>query len=402
MKRTIFTLICFLVIIGFSNAQSWIMKSPVYDYGRRTTGGVTMNGKGYMGLGLICDGSYVNDFWEYDTLTDSWMQLTSYPGDGPLDCIWFAINGKIYVGLGLSATQVCQYDLWEYNRLTNTWTKKRDFPGMARYGAGCFVIGDSAFVVAGSYYNGNDYLYDMYLYNPATDTWKQKADFPGGKRAWGAPFSIGGSGYFGVGFSSTYTQEKDFWKYDPVSNSWTPIPNFPGMARAANCFVTGNSGYIGFGTNNIDFFHDIWGYTPSTNSWSQLNVPANLPERSACFTFSFGDKAYIGNGINGTGILTDLWEFRPGASTGIVNHDQPSLLRVYPNPATYKITINLPLSVDLNQTEVSVYNAQGKRLLQKPLLMQRVDLGLEDLPAGFYLLKVVSRESTMTARFIKE
>jgi hypothetical protein len=34
--------------------------------------------------------------------------------------------------------------------------------------------------------------------------------------------------------------------------------------------------------------------------------------------------------------------------------------------------------------------------------MQRVDLGLEDLPAGFYLLKVVSRESTMTARFIKE
>ncbi|MCX6245517.1 MAG: T9SS type A sorting domain-containing protein [Bacteroidetes bacterium] len=402
MKKFICILVCILAMNGMARSQSWTQKSPTYNYGRRSASGCTMNGKGYTGLGVTCDNIFVKDFWEYDTVSNGWLQLADYPGNGSADYISFAIKGKIYVGLGLNGPQVCQFDLWEYNRTTNTWTRKRDFPSTARYGSGCFVIGDSAFVVAGSHYQGNDYLYDMWMYNPATDTWKQKADFPGGKRAWGTSFSIGGMGYFGLGFSSTYTQETDFWKYNPVTNTWSGLAGFPGAPRAANCFVADNTAYVCFGTDNTQYFHDVWGYHPATNSWNLINVPLDLPERTACFTFSFSDKAFIGNGRNAVGVLADLWEFNPGIPFGIVNRDQPESFRVYPNPATDKVILDLPASADLNQTETDIYNAQGKMLLQKPLLKKRTELDLGDLPDGIYFVKVRSGESNMTAKFIKE
>lgn len=335
-------LIVSLILWSLPLRAQWSQKASVYDYGRRSTFGCAVNGSGYTGCGAIYNGSYVNDFWKYDTTSNTWSQKADYPGAGKYENTAFSVNGKLYVCLGFSSSYVCQSDLWEYNPSNNSWLQKTSFPGNARYGARAFVINNKAFVVAGSYNNSSNYYSDMFMYDPATDSWTAKASFPGGSRAFGTAFSLGGFGYFGLGNSNSTTSTNDMYKYDPNNDSWSSIPNFPGQARNAPInFIINGKAHVGLGgnSNSSVCYNDFYVFNPAINNWETISTSSTIVPRTGCIAFSFGDKGYIGLGLNTVGVFTDLWEYNPRALADLEQMNTVGNLQVYPNPATDKITI---------------------------------------------------------------
>ena len=283
-----------------SNADSdsgWIQHAGMPG-ARYAAISITINDKAYAGLGRLRDGTYANDFYEYDPQQDLWTKKADFPDDGRYLPTAFTINGKGYVCLGFDNSLVCRNDLWEYDPDSNKWTRKADFPGMGRYGACAFVIGDRAYVGTGSYNSGNDYLYDIWCYNPGTDVWTSKPDFPGGPRNQAVAFAIDTKGYIGSGSQDSYTPTKDFWCYDPIYG-WKQIADLPGPGLVScSSFVMNGKGYVGLGTNLVENFADFWSYKPALNTWNYVDpAPSEFQARTGAVSFSIDNIGYIATGI---------------------------------------------------------------------------------------------------------
>ena len=302
----IFTLPILFSTAGFSQ---WTQKADLTGGKRYEAVGLSINGKGYIGLGR--DLTSKKDFWEYDPSTDTWAQKADFAGTSTDLAVGFSIGNKGYIGTGST-----QNDFWEYDPLINTWVRKADFGGTPTGGAVAFTIGNKGYIGGGSV-NFLGVLKEFWEYDPSTDSWQRKADIPGNGVWLGAGFSIGNKGYIGTGFIQDGNQgSKKFWEYDPSTDSWIQVADFGGDGRnAAVGFSIGNKGYIGTGYDGT-FKNDFWEYDPSTNTWLQK---ADLPgiARFSAVGFSIGSKGYIGTGLRGASTLTDFWEYSvcvPGAT----------------------------------------------------------------------------------------
>src|ERR1035438_7075111 len=100
MKKLYFSALIFMMMNIFAFSQSWTQKSSIFNYGRFCAIGCSANGKGYVGMGQIADGTYLNDFWEYDPSSNQWTGKTDFPGGGRYGASAFSINGKVYVCFG--------------------------------------------------------------------------------------------------------------------------------------------------------------------------------------------------------------------------------------------------------------------------------------------------------------
>jgi N-acetylneuraminic acid mutarotase len=393
MKKTFLNILFFAGIITFSYPQDiWTQKASVYNYGRRSSMGCSVNGKGYFGLGQIYDGSFVKDIWVYDTTTNRWNFETNYPGSGSHGVTSFSLNNKLYICLGFSTDHICQSDLWEYDPETKIWIEKASFPGIPRYGACSFTIDSFAYIACGSHNVGNDYLYDLWQYNSAEDSWTEKSSFTGGPRAFATAFSIGGFGYLGLGSSSSMFTRNDFWKYDPVNDLWTAIANFPGPSRdGALSFVIHNIAYVGTGYDYSQYFNTFWKYNPINSSWGTITNSDQAPERGGGNGFSIGEIGFMTGGMNETGILTDLWSFRSSDSIILfknVKLTNQIFLKIYPNPSNQILTIEVPFAECYGYLMVS--NSLGEEILTIKISNNKSKIDIGNLSAGIYIIKYVS------------
>ncbi len=73
-----------------------------------------------------------------------------------------------------------------------------------------------------------------------------------------------------------------------------------------------------------------------------------------------------------------------------------------PNPATNSLTLNLNQLKNLQNTTVSIYDIQGKLLLQQNINQPQTELDISGLAKGIYIIKVTNEKETMQSKFIKE
>lgn len=288
--------------LPFANSNTWQQKANFGGTAREGAVGFSIGGKGYIGTGN--DGSNpTNDFWEYDTTTNTWTQKASLILARE-SAAGFSIGTRGYIGTGRDVSDNNLSDFWEWNQATNTWSAKAAFGGGIRQKAIGFSMNGKGYIGTGSAGASNNKS-DFWEYDPASDWWTQRADFGGGLRTGAVGFSISGKGYVGTGAHTT-----DFWEYNPSSNSWTQKTNFPGTVRDnAAGFAINNKGYIGTGHDGIStppYKKDFWEYDPSLNTWTQKpDVPGM--ERKKAVGFAMGGKGYIGTGgISGS---KDFFEY---------------------------------------------------------------------------------------------
>lgn len=93
---------------------------PRNDFGgsaRYGSAAFSLNGKGYLVCGYDTTLTNRNDFWEYDPITDSWLQLPDFPGGARTNLTAFVIDTMAFVGMGYDTG--FHYDIWLWGDTTN-------------------------------------------------------------------------------------------------------------------------------------------------------------------------------------------------------------------------------------------------------------------------------------------
>ncbi|MEO7309092.1 MAG: hypothetical protein ABIX01_01745 [Chitinophagaceae bacterium] len=75
------TALLFLSVNAAAQPDNWIEQQQLTNTapGRQASVGLTINGKGYIGLGTQSFyGAFYKDFWEYDPGTNSWSQKADF------------------------------------------------------------------------------------------------------------------------------------------------------------------------------------------------------------------------------------------------------------------------------------------------------------------------------------
>jgi len=185
-------------------------------------------------------------------------------------------------------------------------------------------------------------------------------------------------------------------------------PDPSGFMYVANFAYENNNPtdvYIPVGSDNY-----FWG----SAQYNGENQPVLFEAGGGSFTVPFNGnilawtvKSFNNNGQKGTA-MTRASSGSPGclkvteAETPLVSENVHGDLKVYPNPATGKLYVEM--NTDASEIkEITVYDIYGKtfRLATGSLESQPVELDLSGIEAGIYLVRIRTEKSTETVRFIK-
>ena len=209
------------------------------------------------------------------------------------------------------------------------WTEVASMPGPGRNHAVSFVIGDTAYVTTGSFWQ------DFHKYHIPSDTWHSAPDFAGVGRSYAVGFEANGKGYVTMGFAATNNILDDMWEYDPATGEWTQKTSCPCDGRLhPGAAVINNKAYITMGQNANDL-KDMWEYDPATDTWTQMTDFIGTERHHPAGSAS-GGIYYIGTGHQGPVMFNDWYAYDPVADTWTVKADLPVVERV----AATAVTIN--------------------------------------------------------------
>jgi hypothetical protein len=92
---------------------------------------------------------------------------------------------------------------------------------------------------------------------------------------------------------------------------------------------------------------------------------------------------------------------KPGRTdAGIETQDELQGTRIYPNPTTGQLSIELP--GDTKDAGIAIYDLMGKEVIHLTGQKQHISVDLQQLPAGSYIVKIVSGSATRIEKVILE
>jgi N-acetylneuraminic acid mutarotase len=371
-----------LLICGISRGQNtWTQKS---NYPDKVSGavGFSIDDKGYIGLGWNPSGTMA--FWKFYPSTNSWAQISNFPGPFMGHSVGFTINNRGYIGTGLGGSNTLHSDFWQYDSLNDSWTQKANFGGGGRSEATGFSLNGKGYIGTG--WNQGSFKKDLWQYDPSSDQWIQKASIPGPARIGAIGFAINGKGYIGLGSDSSGFRT-DLWEYNPVNDQWAQKQSFPSTPRArVVAFVLNNICYIGTGNSSSGRLNDFWRYNATTDSWTQVANLGTLP-RQFSVAFEIKGKGYVGTGADaGAPYYHDFWEYSPDLSTRIEEYDMAESA-CFPNPFSSETILHL--KIPCNDAILTIHNSTGDVVKQiEHLSDQIIVIRRENLPTGIYFVSL--------------
>lgn len=76
-------------------------------------------------------------------------------------------------------------------------------------------------------------------------------------------------------------------------------------------------------------------------------------------------------------------------------------IRIYPNPTQGVLKVEIPEIGDINPT-LTVFNMQGKQLINKTISNQVSTINLSNQPSGMYLMKLINGQESLEWKIIKD
>lgn len=380
-------LLSILPLISISQ-YTWIQRSAMPGQGRYGATGFSIGNKGYIGTGYNSSDQRLDDFWEYDQLTDVWTQKANVP-NARAAAISFSINGFGYIGLGLGSTGH-RTDLHRYNPGNNTWTAMASLPGSGRYGCASFSTSQAGYVVHGNLGSATGpFSTQLWKYDPVLDSWSLKAPFPGTGRYGSRAAAVNDKGYVigGLNDGNQQIYYNSLHQYDPLTDIWTQLPNYPGSpCNYPVCFyfddglVVGSGNSLGTATSYFSYF-DV-----SNNSWNLLPpLPASV--RWAGTGFHVVDKGYVATGhLWPNTTYNDLWELISTVSTNELSNSQKGII-LYPNPTTGILLSNWSPTLQEEMT-VHIFDTKGELVFNRRIQVTS-PINLSHLNKGIYLIEII-------------
>lgn len=201
------------------STNTWTQKADFAGSARYGAVAFSVDGKGYIGTGY--DGHMLKDFYAYSPGTDTWEKIISIPGSKRMDAVSFVIDDKAYVATGID-NGTYENDFFEYDPETLSWTEKREISNISdddydddysivRIEAVAFSVGNFGYIATSG---AGSVGTDVWQYDVANDLWEEKTGLEASARMEAVGFAIGNRGYVVSGRSSSYYFD-DLWAFDP-------------------------------------------------------------------------------------------------------------------------------------------------------------------------------------------
>lgn len=100
------------------------------------------------------------------------------------------------------------------------------------------------------------------------------------------------------------------------------------------------------------------------------------------------------------GMQTDIGAYEYYVPSNVKPLHANSLMRVYPNPASNKISIEYPAIK--KDAIISIYNMQGKLLLQQMIRQERTELDISRFAKGVYIIELGNKDKIEVTSFVKK
>ncbi len=205
-------------------------------------------------------------------------------------------------------------------------------------------------------------------------------------------FTDAGTGY--IAGSSTRLGGRIFKTIDSGA-TWIDITGVGGNWIISVYFTDTNTGYV-VGDPGI-----ILKTINAGESWTVLSSGTNNQLYSAVFTdattgYVVGSCGTILKTTNGGESAVGIIE--PPLQTNISQNN----LKMYPNPANEKITIESSASGSKLNGTISLIGMDGQELINQKVQGSRVEINVNSLLAGIYFIRLVNNDKIEFGKFIKE
>ena len=375
-----FLCMCFQV-----QAQDWVQVTSLPNAFNEThhSFAFSFDDMGYIVAGNS-DSGVRDDFYQYNPVTDSWTELTPFPGEARGFAIGDTWDGKAYFGFGNDGTSRLN-DLWVFDPSNMSWTELASCPCAERTHPAMIAHNGKVFVGLGSSASGN--MNDWWEYDIALNTWSQKDDLPSLPRHHPYQFGIDDHVYTGFGHGNSIFN--DWFRYDIAGETWTQVATLPAEGRVAGTqFSYDGLGYVlsGDGDNHGSLnTGEFWAYEPLTDTWDEL-PPHPEGSRWAPASFIIDGEVYIINGTSFSEYVTEIYKFdlNPVLSTHELTN---SSISIYPNPAIDIIKIDVPGNL---KYDANLYDFNGRVIISTT---NKSVIEIQTLPLGVYFIEIKDLDS---------
>jgi len=397
MKKN-YLLLVFLISTRLIFGQTWEQWSDFPGTARDDGSVFTIGIKHYAGLGRDLGFSCTRDFYVFDDFTQGWNSAPALPlGQERQYAVGCAWNGAGFIFGGATCDGTFLNDLWQFDPVSSNWTQLTSLPSDGRGGSNHFILGDTLYVVGGR--NTNGILGEVWAYNFNTDSWTQKTDYPGDGIWRGLSFYHEGKGYAGFGKNNLNSQSEfntEIYSFQPEQQIWNLEPSLGIAPRSYFGSAQNDSLVFLFGgldpTNTIlDSFQRI-----NLSPWTVSTLPnfTSAPRRgSMCFLSN--DWFYTSTGVSTTARLDETW--RIGGVLDVEESNLESNIQINPNPCSSSFVIANVLNVE----QIEILSSEGKSIKTfKTFGQSQVEINIKDLVNGYYIVKVGNRiESLMVENY---
>ncbi len=356
----------------------------------------TLNNKAYCFSGLDVNFQCQTNGFIFDGTSESWSNgMASLPvGKERQYATAFSYSNTGYMLGGINCSNVCLNDFWQYNSATNTWSALPDFPASGRQGMCNFILNNKAYIIGGRDAAGNVFN-EVWEYSFATATWSQKSNLPFAGTWRGAAFEINGIGYTCFGLRNDNGYNRNVYQYDDTNDTWQLIPNInlPAL-RYIGCAITSNKAFMYGGMDSLNqISNTVHLFTPTVNTVATYSgIPTFA--RKGGIAFALNNKFYFTTGVTLTARVKETW--KNDQFVGVEkNYTEAVGIDLFPNPTNSTITLK-----GNNLLGLTILNPLGQIVLYQKLHSSDTAVDLNILPPAIYFVFIDTKEGIFQTKIV--
>ena len=182
------------------------------------------------------------------------------------------------------------------------------------------------------------------------------------------------------------TQGGGIFKTTNDGAQWTDASTGLPLFTAITCFATSGSNVFA-GTDNGVFV------TANGTSWANINT--GLIDTS--ITVMTTSANYLWAGTNSQGVWRrELDQIITGTENNMID----DAFKIFPNPTTSSITIEIPQSKSNTVNQIFIYNAVGRLVWQKSTSEIIINVDLQSFSKGIYIVKIANTDNNYVEKIV--
>lgn len=271
-------------VINNMGTRTLITPSPS-PTARFSFGYTTLGNSAYLYGGAVVGSDYNNEFWRFDSTTETWTQLQSgllsMHGSGLA-----AYNGKVYMFGGHTGTTVNRFFIYDIE--SNTWTENTTSinPPTARHHCRFVSTGNGKLYLWGSL-NGSE----LYSYDIASNTWVKLAS---------STIQNSLAGDMATDGTNLYCSGTSNQKYNISTGTWSSM----GALEGRMTYSTIESRLYCVNSERL------YQYSTGLNSWVQVGDNSSIGiSRGALYSFVSSSKVLSAFGSVGSTANSSQYKF---------------------------------------------------------------------------------------------